>query len=52
MSGYEGWQYFLTVDATVGGRRGVGGIGVWGKGVAISPIPTKLETLHYNNLNN
>ena len=38
-SRYEGWQFFLTVGATVGGRRGVGGIGVWGMGVAISPIP-------------
>ncbi len=45
-SRYEGWQFFLTVDATVGGWRGVGGIGV-----AISLIPTKLETLRYNNLN-
>ena len=49
--GYEGWQFFLTVGATVGGRRGVGGIGVWGMGVAISPIPTGLETIRYNNLN-
>ena len=50
-SRYEGWQFFLIADATVGGRRGVGGIGVWGMGVAISPIPNGLETIRYNNLN-